>query len=78
MSADITIIWQRYYRRPGVWLRFDPDLLIYGDDGSGNLEKKLDIIAKWCKTNSCGRRMSYDMWQFKTEAEITMFLLAWS
>jgi MoaA/NifB/PqqE/SkfB family radical SAM enzyme len=60
-----------------VWLRVDQDWL-----SSATLDKyhdaELDEIAKWCNEQQCGKRMSYHMFQFDNEAEITMFLLKWS
>jgi len=38
----------------------------------------LDEVQSWCEQNSCGRRMSYDLVKFRTEEEITVFLLRWS
>jgi len=43
-----------------------------------NPDSLLDKIQQWSQENSCGVRMSYDMWQLKTPAEVTAFLLKWS
>ena len=71
----MSIKWQRYERRPGVWLRLHPDMhgILFED-----VDKQLDVIASWCRDNHCGRRMAYDMWQFEDESQLTAFLLSWS
>jgi hypothetical protein len=38
----------------------------------------MNPISQWCLTNNCGRRMSFDTFQFRDEKEISMFLLKWS
>jgi hypothetical protein len=35
-------------------------------------------IAKWVKETGCGRRTSFDTVQFRSETEMSMFLLRWS
>jgi hypothetical protein len=40
--------------------------------------KLLDEIQAWCVEHQCGKRMSYDMFQFKNEKQKTMFLMRWS
>ena len=41
-------------------------------------EQDMDPIQQWCQEHSCGRRVSFDTFQFKNQAQITMFLLKWS
>jgi len=43
-----------------------------------NFDIVLYQVQQWSQENSCGIRMSYDMWQFKTPEEVTAFLLRWS
>lgn len=38
----------------------------------------IDEIAEWCKDNDCGKRMSFNQFKFRTEEELTMFMLRWS
>lgn len=38
----------------------------------------IDEIAKWCTENDCGKRMSFNQFKFRTEEELTMFMLRWS
>ena len=78
MSGNLVIKWQSYYRRPGVWLRVDPEILNETAGIGDKLDNALDEVSDWCRQNKCGRRMSYDMWKFKNESEMTMFLLRWS
>ena len=35
-------------------------------------------IATWCELNQCGKRISFDMFSFRTREQLTMFLLRWS
>jgi hypothetical protein len=44
----------------------------------GLKESDMDPIQKWCQDSNCGKRISFDMFQFKTDKQITMFLLKWS
>jgi len=44
---------------------------------TGLSEKDIDPIQQWCKEHNCGRRLSFDTFQFKNKKEITMFLLRW-
>jgi hypothetical protein len=41
-------------------------------------EQDIDPIQQWCEENNCGKRVSFDTFQFKTNAQKTMFLLKWS
>jgi hypothetical protein len=40
-------------------------------------EYDMDPIQKWCEDHNCGRRVSFDTFQFKNKKQITMFLLKW-
>ena len=40
-------------------------------------EAELDEVGAWCRDNNCGQRMSFDQFRFRTEAEVTAFLLRW-
>ena len=40
-------------------------------------EGDMDPIQKWCNEQNCGTRMAFDMFRFKSQKEITMFLLKW-
>jgi hypothetical protein len=43
----------------------------------GMCELDMDPIQQWCIEHNCGTRMAFDMFKFKTDADITMFLLKW-
>lgn len=40
-------------------------------------EGDIDPIQQWCEEHHCGRRISFDTFQFKNKKEMTMFLLRW-
>jgi len=40
-------------------------------------EDDLDPIQKWSEQTGCGKRTSFDVWRFNTEAELAMFRLRW-
>jgi len=44
----------------------------------GITDSDMDAVQQWCQDVNCGRRTSFDTWQFSTREEITMFLLRWS
>lgn len=37
----------------------------------------LEPIQEWSKQTGCGKRTSFDVWRFNTEAELAMFRLKW-
>ena len=40
-------------------------------------EDDLKPIQEWSAQTGCGKRTSFDVWKFKTEAELGMFRLRW-
>jgi len=44
----------------------------------GLKESDMDPIQKWCQDSKCGKRISFDMFQFASDKQITMFLLRWA
>ena len=44
----------------------------------GLREEHMDPIQRWTQECNCGKRMSFDMWQFKSRKHMTMFLMKWS
>jgi hypothetical protein len=75
------IQWMRTREDDGFWIKVNQQWMIsvvFKDVAAPNLDNQLDEIGRWCQKAKCGRRMAYDMFQFKSEAEITMFLLRWS
>ena len=70
-----------------VWQRdTNKSLILYArisyDHGpvtqTGLKDYDLDPIQEWCVYNRCGRRISFEQFQFRNEQELTMFLLKWS
>ena len=44
----------------------------------GLTEADMDPVQAWCHEHDCGRRMSFDTFEFRDQQEITLFLLRWS
>jgi len=65
--------------RTGMRLRADSDPGLWpSNPGWGLNERDMDPIHQWSKENDCGVRTSFDTWQFRTDEEITVFLLRWA
>lgn len=65
---------QQYQRVAGRkhWIR------LFGFDSESPLsEDEADEIMQWSMQTQCGVRMSFDMWKFNNEAELTAFVLKW-
>lgn len=45
---------------------------------TGLREEHLKPVQAWCEGNNCGVRLAFDMFSFKTEEDMTTFLLRWS
>jgi len=41
-------------------------------------EYLVDEMAQWCEDNKCGKRTSYDMFEFPDEQAAMLFRLRWS
>ena len=66
------VLWQRL---PGLKLKAYHD----GSANFGFSEEDMDPIQHWCWANMpTVKRMSFDTWLFKSEKQITMFLMKWS
>ena len=46
--------------------------------GADISEADMDPVQAWCDQHDCGRRLSFDIFQFRDPHEITLFLLRWS
>jgi hypothetical protein len=57
------------------WVENKP-LCLVAEEWLGS-DEQLDDIQKWCQEHNCGRRTSYDQFQFKNKKQITVFLLRW-
>ena len=44
----------------------------------GISEADMDPVQAWCQQHDCGRRLSFDIFQFRDQQEITLFLLRWA
>jgi|688.fasta_scaffold02406_35 hypothetical protein len=69
-----------------VWIKKPPSLIIYAalrydhNDAvtqTGLREDDIAPVQFWCEEHKCGRRMSFNMFKFRTKAELSMFLLKW-
>jgi hypothetical protein len=43
----------------------------------GLTEAEMDAVHEWCREHNCGKRTSFDTFQFRSKKEMTMFLLKW-
>lgn len=55
-----------------------PFTLAANVSGSDQDDLAFDAIQKWCEENQFGTRISYNMFKFKNDQELGMFLLRWS
>ena len=44
----------------------------------GLREDDMDPVQAWCEQSNCGKRISFNIWQFKSRKHMTMFLIRWS
>lgn len=77
MRAQYTpkIKWQRL---PGLKLQAYTDDVAPRGFERGLNEGDMDPIQVWTEETNCGKRMSFNVWQFKNEKQITMFILKWA
>jgi len=69
-----TIKWQRL---PGLKLQAYTDDVAPRGFERGLNENDLEPIQTWSEETNCGKRTSFNVWQFKNEKQITMFILRW-
>jgi hypothetical protein len=69
------IKWQRL---PGLKLQAYTDDVAPRGFERGLNEVDMDPIQTWSVECNCGTRMSFNVWKFKNEKQITMFLIRWS
>ena len=69
------IKWQRL---PGLKLQAYTDEVAPRGFERGLNESDMDPIQKWTTECNCGTRMSFNIWKFKNEKQITMFLIRWA
>ena len=75
MVLDPKIKWQRL---PGLKLQAYADDISSRGFGRGLNESDMDSVQAWTEECHCGTRMSFNVWQFASEKQITMFLIRWS
>ena len=77
MSANFVpkIKWQRL---PGLKLQAYTDDVGPRGFERGLNESDMDPIQDWSVECNCGTRTSFNVWKFKDEKHITMFLMKWS
>jgi hypothetical protein len=73
-SFKPAIKWQRL---PGLKLQAYTDDVAPRGFERGLNESDMDPIQVWSERCRCGTRMSFNVWQFKSEKQITMFLIRW-
>jgi len=56
----------------------DPSTLDPREDLEAPPEGLVESMQFWCQETGCGRRTAYDIFEFKTEVERTMFTVRWS
>ena len=69
------IKWQRL---PGLKLQAYTDDVAPRGFERGLNESDMDPIQAWSQECNCGTRMSFNVWKFKNEKQITMFLIRWA
>jgi hypothetical protein len=69
------IKWQRL---PGLKLQAYTDDVAPRGFERGLNESDMDPIQAWTEECRCGKRTSFNVWQFKSEKQVTLFLLKWS
>ena len=69
------IKWQRL---PGLKLQAYTDDVAPRGFERGLNESDMDPVQAWTTECNCGTRMSFNVWKFKNEKQITMFLIRWS
>ena len=69
------IKWQRL---PGLKLQAYVDDIQPRGFERGLREDDMDPVQAWSVECNCGTRMSFNVWKFKNEKQITMFLMKWS
>jgi len=69
------IKWQRL---PGLKLQAYTDEVGPRGFERGLREDDMDPVQAWSDECQCGTRMSFNVWKFKSEKQITMFLIRWA
>ena len=76
MGLKPKIKWQRL---PGLKLQaYVDDIRPENRPGRGLRETDMDPVQAWTEECNCGTRLSFNVWLFKNEKQITMFLIRWA
>jgi hypothetical protein len=70
-----TIRWQQL---PGLKLQAYADDIELRGLFIGLNENDMNPVQVWAAECNCGTRMSFDVWKFANEKQITMFLIRWA
>lgn len=71
MTRPVKILWQKL---PGRKLKAYTD-----GTGRGLRDNDMDEVQQWIWTNiPSAKRLSFDMWLFKEDKHVTMFLMRWT
>jgi hypothetical protein len=69
------IKWQRL---PGLKIQAYTDDVAPRGFERGLNESDMDPVQAWTEECHCGTRMSFNVWKFTSEKQITLFLIKWS
>ena len=71
------LIWEPYDKPKGIWLRVQLAYEHGAVTPTGLREEMLIPVQEWSDEHDCGQRMSFDLWRFRNQKEVTAFLLRW-
>ena len=75
MAYTPVVKWQEL---PGLKLQAYVDDIQPRGFERGLREDDMDPVQAWCEKANCGKRISFNIWQFKSRKHMTMFLIRWS
>lgn len=68
----------KWEQLPGLKLRAYTDDVAPRGFERGINESDMVPIQAWAEECNCGKRTEFNVWQFKSKKQITMFMLRWS
>jgi len=75
MANELPIVWVTSARRCSLSAR--QKVMPRGREVPVVTEANMQLIQNWCNTNNCGKRVSFDTFQFPNNKLKTAFLLKW-
>jgi hypothetical protein len=78
LKENVTAPKIKWQRLPGLKLQAYTDDVAPRGFERGLNESDMDPVQSWSEECRCGTRMSFNVWKFKNEKQITMFLIRWS